>query len=193
MCLFTRSVASAPARWFSEIPNMIRDPKSFQTLLADVRRFTRERCMPLEEQIDASDEMPPVLVTEMQQLGLFGHSIPAQYGGAGLTTEELALVNIEVSQCSPTFRARFGGNTGIAAESLIADRTEAQKQHYLPQLCSLTTQSSPSRHAVDWREIASEPASARSVRNNRSPHRWPNASSPMRRSPTCSPCLPAPT
>ena len=136
MCLFTRSVASAPARWFSEIPNMIRDPKSFQTLLADVRRFTRERCMPLEEQIDASDEMPPVLVTEMQQLGLFGHSIPAQYGGAGLTTEELALVNIEMSQCSPTFRARFGGNTGIAAESLIADGTEAQKQHYLPQLAS---------------------------------------------------------
>ena len=115
---------------------MIRDPESFKTLLADVRRFTRERCVPLEEQIDASDEIPAALVAEMQQLGLFGHSIPSQYGGAGLTTEELAMVNIEVSQCSPTFRARFGGNTGIAAESLIADGTEAQKQHYLPQMAS---------------------------------------------------------
>ena len=57
---------------------MIRDPESFKTLLADVRRFTRERCVPLEEQIDASDEIPAALVAEMQQLGLFGHSIPSQ-------------------------------------------------------------------------------------------------------------------
>ena len=115
---------------------MIRDPERFQTLLAEVRQFTRERCMPLEAQIDAHDAMPESIVGEMRRLGLFGHSIPEAYGGAGLTTEELALVNIEVSQASPTFRARFGGNTGIAAESLIVDGTPAQKQQYLPQLAS---------------------------------------------------------
>ena len=172
---------------------MIRNPEKFKQLLAEVRHVVRTEFMPLEAAIDQDDQIPEPVVQRMRELGLFGHSIPEAYGGAGLTSEELSLVNIEVSQAATTFRARFGGNTGIAAESLIADGTEAQKQHYLPQLCSLTTQSSPSRHAVDWREIASEPASARSVRNNRSPHRWPNASSPMRRSPTCSPCLPAPT
>jgi acyl-CoA dehydrogenase len=53
-----------------------------------------------------------------------------------LTTEELACVNMVVSQAAPAFRARFGGNTGIGSEALIADGTEAQKQRYLPALAS---------------------------------------------------------
>ncbi|ARU04528.1 acyl-CoA dehydrogenase [Comamonas serinivorans] len=115
---------------------MIRDPQALHALLADVREFTQTVCLPLEAQIDAHDAMPEAVVDGMRRLGLFGHSIPAAYGGAGLTTEELALVNIEVSQASPTFRARFGGNTGIAAESLIVDGTEAQRQRYLPRMAS---------------------------------------------------------
>ncbi|RYE58012.1 MAG: acyl-CoA dehydrogenase, partial [Hyphomicrobiales bacterium] len=71
-----------------------------------------------------------------RELGLFGHSIPQEYGGAGLTSEELSLVNIEVSQAATTFRARFGGNTGIASESLVVDGTAQQKEKYLPLLAS---------------------------------------------------------
>ena len=37
---------------------MIRDPQSFATLLAEVRQFIRNECMPLEQQIDQSDEIP---------------------------------------------------------------------------------------------------------------------------------------
>lgn len=115
---------------------MIRNPESFAQLLAGVRRFVREECMPLEAQVDADDRIPEDLVQRMRALGLFGHSIPEAYGGAGLTTEELALVNIEVSQCATTFRARFGGNTGIASESLVVDGTEEQKRRWLPLLAS---------------------------------------------------------
>ena len=115
---------------------MIRNPQSFDTLLTQVRRFVRTECMPLEAAIDQSDEIPEALVQRIRELGLFGHSIPEAYGGAGLTTEELALVNIEVSQAGTTFRARFGGNTGIASEALIADGTEEQKRLHLPRLAS---------------------------------------------------------
>jgi acyl-CoA dehydrogenase len=83
-----------------------------------------------------SDEIPEALVDRMRELGLFGHSIPEAYGGAGLTTEELARVNIEVSQGATTFRARFGGNTGIASESLVVDGTPEQRQRWLPLLAS---------------------------------------------------------
>src|SRR5690606_12017416 len=69
-------------------------------------------------------------------IGLFGDSIPEAYGGAGLTSEGLSLVNIEVSQCATAFRARFGGNTGIASESLVVDGSEEQKRQYLPRLAS---------------------------------------------------------
>ncbi len=115
---------------------MIRNPQAFATQLAEVRAFIRDVCMPIEAQVDRDDRIPETVVDGMRRLGLFGHSIPAAYGGAGLTTEELALVNIEVSQAATTFRARFGGNTGIASESLVVDGTPEQKQRYLPSLAS---------------------------------------------------------
>lgn len=115
---------------------MIRDPARFAALLSEVRRFVRTECLPLEEQVDVDDAIPEALVQRMRDVGLFGHSIPQQWGGAGLTSEELSLVNIEVSQVATTFRARFGGNTGIASESLVVDGTAAQKDRYLPQLAS---------------------------------------------------------
>ena len=115
---------------------MIRNPEKFKQLLAEVRHVVRTEFMPLEAAIDQDDQIPEPVVQRMRELGLFGHSIPEAYGGAGLTSEELSLVNIEVSQAATTFRARFGGNTGIASESLVVDGTEAQKQRYLPRLAS---------------------------------------------------------
>lgn len=115
---------------------MIRDPQKFSTLLAEVRRFVRTECLPIEEEVDRDDHIPEPLVTRMRALGLFGHSIPEAFGGAGLSTEELALVNIEVSQVATAFRARFGGNTGIASESIVVDGTPAQQEAWLPRLAS---------------------------------------------------------
>lgn len=115
---------------------MIRHPENFKQLLAEVRHVVRTEFMPLEAAIDQDDQIPEPVVQRMRELGLFGHSIPEAYGGAGLTSEELSLVNIEVSQAATTFRARFGGNTGIASESLVVDGTEEQKQRYLPGLAS---------------------------------------------------------
>ncbi len=115
---------------------MIRDAKQLEAMLQEIRTFLRTECLPIEAQVDATDEIPEPMVQRMRELGLFGHSIPEEYGGAGLTTEELAMVNIEVSQVATTFRARFGGNTGIASESLVVDGTPEQKRRYLPLLAS---------------------------------------------------------
>jgi acyl-CoA dehydrogenase len=72
----------------------------------------------------------------MRKRGYFGWSIPQEYGGSGLTTEELALANIELSQCSVAFRARVGINTGIGSEALVQDGSEELKRTYLPRLAS---------------------------------------------------------
>ena len=115
---------------------MIRDREKFQAMLAEVRRFIHDECLPLEEQVDRDDLIPEPVVQRMREIGLFGHSIPEAFGGAGLTTEELTLVNLEVSQVATAFRARFGGNTGIASESLVVDGTPEQQRRYLPRLAS---------------------------------------------------------
>lgn len=115
---------------------MIRDPEPFATFLESLRRFVRERLAPREAEVARLDDVPADLVSEMAALGLFGYSIPESYGGAGMTTEELILAALELSQCSVAFRARVGTNTGIGSEALVADGTEEQKSRYLPLLAS---------------------------------------------------------
>lgn len=115
---------------------MIRDAVRLNALLSEVHRFITQECIPIEEQVDRTGALPESLVQRMRELGLFGHSIPEAYGGAGLTSEELSCVNMVVSQAAPVFRARFGGNTGIASEALVVDGTEDQKRAYLPRLAS---------------------------------------------------------
>ena len=81
-------------------------------------------------------DIPEDILSQMRQLGLFGWSIPEEYGGAGLSTEELTLANIELSQCSVAYRVRVGINTGVGSESLVQDGTLEQKRRYLPRLAS---------------------------------------------------------
>lgn len=115
---------------------MIRDVDSLERLLGDVRDFIKKVAIPAEDTVERDDEIPADIVQDMRQRGYFGWSIPQEFGGAGLTTEELALANIELSQCSVAFRARVGINTGIGSESLVQDGSHEQKAAYLPRLAS---------------------------------------------------------
>jgi acyl-CoA dehydrogenase len=113
---------------------MIRDAVKLEALLADIRTFVREHWHPFEGEVDRSGEIPPALVDELRRKGYFGWSIPAAYGGLGLTAEELVLCAMELSQASVALRARVGTNTGIGSEALVADGSNAQKALWLPRL-----------------------------------------------------------
>ena len=115
---------------------MIRDPDAFASFIEQIRRYVREQLVPREAEVARLDEVPAALVGEMAAQGMFGYSIPEEFGGMGMTTEELALAAIELSQCSVAFRARVGTNTGIGSEALVADGTAAQKRRWLPLLAS---------------------------------------------------------
>ncbi len=115
---------------------MIRDPAAFDDILHALRRYVRERLIPREAEVEARDEVPADLVEDMARQGFFGWSIPEDWGGAGMTTEELVLAAMELSQASVAFRARVGTNTGIGSEALVADGTPAQKDRYLPLMAS---------------------------------------------------------
>jgi len=117
---------------------MIREPYRLKALLDDVGQFVRDVAIPAEPAVAAADRMPEPLEEEMRRRGFFGWSIPEEFGGAGLTTEELALANIALSQASVAFRARVGINTGIGSESLIQDGSDALKRRFLPGLAAGT-------------------------------------------------------
>jgi len=115
---------------------MIQNSQANQTRLDDIRQFVRDIAIPAEAQVVQDNEIPADIVQIMRERGYFGWSIPLEYGGAGMTTEELALANMELSKAATAFRARAGTNTGIGAESIIQDGTPAQKQEWLPKLAS---------------------------------------------------------
>ena len=93
---------------------MIHDPDTLNALLDSVERFVRERLVPAEHVVQETDEIPEDIVAEMKELGLFGLTIPEEYGGLGLTMEEEALVIMVMGQTSPAFRSHFGTTVGIA-------------------------------------------------------------------------------
>ncbi|TCT04036.1 acyl-CoA dehydrogenase family protein [Paralcaligenes ureilyticus] len=115
---------------------MIRDPET-QTLLEDsVRRFVREVLVPIEDQVAQTDQIPPHIAQQMKDLGLFGLSLPEEYGGLGITMEEEVRIAMELGQTSPAFRSLIGTNNGIGSQGLVIDGTAEQKQRYLPRLAS---------------------------------------------------------
>jgi acyl-CoA dehydrogenase len=115
---------------------MIRDRQTLDLLLESVRRFVRERLVPNEARVAEEDAIPAELVAGMRELGLFGLSLPEDYGGLGLTMEEEVLVAFELARTSPAFRTLCGTNNGIGAQGIVIDGTDEQKARWLPKLAS---------------------------------------------------------
>ena len=115
---------------------MIRDPELLNQLVDTIARFVRERLIPNEARLAEEDAVPAEILAEMKEMGLFGLSIPEEYGGLGLTMEEEALVAMEIGKTSPAFRSVFGTNNGIGAQGILIDGTEEQKAKYVPRLAT---------------------------------------------------------
>ncbi|MES2939664.1 MAG: acyl-CoA dehydrogenase family protein [Pseudomonadota bacterium] len=115
---------------------MALDAESFQLLLASVQRFVRERLQPAEDDVEENDRVPQDIVDDMRDLGLFGLSIPEEYGGAGLSMAQECLVAYELGHTAPAFRSVFGTNVGIGSQGILMDGTAQQKERYLPPIAS---------------------------------------------------------
>jgi acyl-CoA dehydrogenase len=112
------------------------DPETFDALIDTVRRFVAERLRPLEEQVAEEDEVPEEIVREMRELGLFGLSIPEEFGGLGLTMSEEVRVALEFGRTTPAFRSVFGTNVGIGSQGLVMAGSDAQKSQWLPRIAN---------------------------------------------------------
>ncbi len=115
---------------------MALDDETREQLLETVRRFVRDKCVPIEAKVAEEDRVPDSIVQEMRELGLFGLSIPTEYGGLGLTMEEEVLVAMELGHTSPAFRSVIGTNVGIGSQGVVMFGTDLQKKEWLPRLAS---------------------------------------------------------
>lgn len=115
---------------------MIRDAETLNVLIDSLRRFVREQLVPREAEVAESDSIPADLQAQMRELGMFGLTLPENYGGLGLTMEEEVMVTFELGRTSPAFRSFIGTNNGIGSIGIVIDGTEEQKTRYLPKIAS---------------------------------------------------------
>ncbi len=100
------------------------------------RRFADDRVVPNAHEWHLKDELIPMeIITEMAELGVFGLTIPEEYGGFGLSKASMCVVSEELSR-GYIGVGSLGTRSEIAAELIICGGTEEQKQHWLPKIAS---------------------------------------------------------
>ncbi|MES2987924.1 MAG: acyl-CoA dehydrogenase family protein [Pseudomonadota bacterium] len=112
------------------------EPEMLDQLRDAVRRFTRERLVPAEEEVAETGHIPEEIIQEMRELGLFGLTVPQEYGGLGLTSPEEVEVVMELCWASAAFRSLIGINLGVGSQGIVNEGTEAQKAEWLPRIAT---------------------------------------------------------
>ena len=112
------------------------NPNEPQVILDQVKRFVAEELTPISLRVEKTGEIPEAIVEKMRGLGLFGLSIPKQYGGLGLSTVDEIMVYEELTRTNACFRSRIGTSNSIGSMGILFDGTDDQKQRYLPRIAS---------------------------------------------------------
>ncbi|VVQ25535.1 acyl-CoA dehydrogenase family protein [Pseudomonas fluorescens] len=115
---------------------MIRDTETLQILLDSLRQFVSEVLIPRENEVAETDNIPADIVVQLQEMGLFGLTLPEEFGGMGVTMEEEVNIAFELGRTSPAFRSYIGTNNGIGSIGILLDGSPEQKARYLPKLAS---------------------------------------------------------
>ena len=110
-------------------------PAERDELLATIREFVDRDVLPNASRLDHADEFPAELVETMRGLGLFGATIPEEYGGLGLDLETYALIVAELSRGWISLSGVLNTHL-IGAYMIAAFGSEEQKSRYLPRMAA---------------------------------------------------------
>lgn len=88
------------------------------------------------DKIDKEEKLPPEVLKEMKELGLFGLVIPEEYEGIGLSVSGYARVLEDLAVLGSAVGATIGGHQSIGMKGLLLYGNETQKKKYLPKLAS---------------------------------------------------------
>ncbi len=112
------------------------DPETFDAFIDQLHRYVRERLIPAEKQICETDHIPDEIMNEMRDMGLFGITMPEEYGGAGMNVSQYCRTIRELSYAMPCFRSITSINIGMVCSAILKGGTIEQKAHWLPRLAA---------------------------------------------------------
>ncbi len=101
-----------------------------------VHRWAQERVKPKAAEIDAKNDFPPELWTEMGELGLLGMTVEEEYGGSGLGYVAHVVAVEEIARASASVSLSYGAHSNLCVNQIKLNGTQEQKEKYLPKLCT---------------------------------------------------------
>jgi (2S)-methylsuccinyl-CoA dehydrogenase len=109
---------------------------TLEDIRREMRRFADTEVVPHAHQWHLTNSYIPLeVIAHMSELGVFGLTVPEQFGGLGLGKESMCVVSEELSR-GYIGTGSLGTRSEIAAELILTNGTEAQKQHWLPRIAS---------------------------------------------------------
>ncbi|VVT02142.1 (2S)-methylsuccinyl-CoA dehydrogenase [Roseovarius sp. EC-HK134] len=110
--------------------------EELEMIRAQFRRFSVEKVEPHAHEWHLKDELIPMeIIEELAEMGVFGLTIPEEFGGFGLSKASMVVVSEELSR-GYIGVGSLGTRSEIAAELILCGGTEEQKAHWLPKLAS---------------------------------------------------------
>lgn len=99
-----------------------------------IKNFIQSTLLPAEKYLDDFEYCNEQIMNDMKKLGLFGITIPTEYGGMGLTIEQEIDLMLVLGKVSPVFQAQFGTNQGIGSYLITNYGSLEQKEKYFPEM-----------------------------------------------------------
>lgn len=112
------------------------DADVFEAFLDQLKRYVRERLIPAEADVIANDRIPDAILDEMRDMGLFGITIPEEYGGAGMSISQYIETVKHLSYAAPAYRSTMSINVGMTGTAIRKFGTAEQRAHWLPRIAA---------------------------------------------------------
>ncbi len=108
----------------------------FDAFADQLRRYVRERLIPAEREIIEADMIPDAILGEMRDMGLFGLTMPEEFGGSGMNVSQYCRTIRILGYAAPCFRSIISINIGMVCSAILKGGTPEQKAHWLPRLAA---------------------------------------------------------
>ena len=105
-------------------------------LQSTVREFVRDRLAPCSRQVEHEDAVPPEILQEMKDLGLFAIPFPEEYGGGGFGELGYCVAMEELGAVNAAYSNIIGGHCSLSGAAIVLGGSDELKQRYLPSMAT---------------------------------------------------------
>ena len=110
--------------------------EELESLREIVRKFVRDEVEPVANEIEEENRIPSHIIDMSKEMGLFGLSIPEEYGGLGLDMVSKCAILEELAKTHNGFTTIISCHIGIGSVGIVEFGTEEQKKKYLPRMAT---------------------------------------------------------